>query len=434
MVHTFELSKMISKDMFEEIQQQLSWDFYKNGFFLTMKYADYGFSAIRLYRFKNKKSTKAEQIQNVQDEEYLYIYMIAITVNVGMMFGKNGYFSNDILSFTPDFINAIYSKIYGFLPCIECGEKYRSSNYRLWQEINAFKLRRIDFAFDLKTNAKEYMALINSGYSIRRNTYERTYFDNDTALLEEQKDDEPNIDDIEECMSNIDDKYKSDVDYIYYKGKSLNINVYNKAEQLWRENQAVGNIDDYDFLRIEVQVKKGKLNSIVNKFGLKGRELQYLATPQIEEYVLNSYVKALTGTGLYVTQEQAFQIIDESHYRNNKKQKLKATIKAITDKHGIAKVLEEIENGTITDLGKLPTVQNYLREIQNMGINPVTISTEMTVPKLKAKAVSDNSVVTTLTALPSLLDILKVYRGQLTDEQQNGAVYTDEDFKQIDKL
>ena len=29
-----------------------------------------------------------------------------------------------------------------------------------------------------------------------------------------------------------DNKYKSDVDYIYYKGKSLNINVYNKAEQL----------------------------------------------------------------------------------------------------------------------------------------------------------------------------------------------------------
>lgn len=48
MVHTFELSKMISKAMFEEIQQQLSWDFYKKGIFLTMKYADYGFSAIRL--------------------------------------------------------------------------------------------------------------------------------------------------------------------------------------------------------------------------------------------------------------------------------------------------------------------------------------------------------------------------------------------------
>ena len=48
MIHTFELSKMISKAIFEEIQQQLSWDFYRKVIFLTMKYADYGFSAIRL--------------------------------------------------------------------------------------------------------------------------------------------------------------------------------------------------------------------------------------------------------------------------------------------------------------------------------------------------------------------------------------------------
>ena len=47
--------------------------------------------------------------------------MIAITINIGMMFGNNGYSSNDILSFTPDFVKAIYSKIYGFFPCIEQG-------------------------------------------------------------------------------------------------------------------------------------------------------------------------------------------------------------------------------------------------------------------------------------------------------------------------
>ena len=220
---------------------------------------------------------------------------------------------------------------------------------------------------------------------------------------------------------------------MYYKGASLNINVYNKAEQLRREKQTVDNIDDYDFLRIEVQVKRNKLNAIVSKFGLKGRELQYLATPQIEEYVLNSYVKALTGTGLYVTQEQAFQMIDDSHFNNDKKQRLKATIKAITDKHGIAKVLEQIENGTITDLGKLPTVKNYLRDIQNMGINPVTISARMYIHKTKGKSVTEGKTIK-ITALPNLLDVLKAYQEQLANEQQNGAVYTDKDFEQIDKL
>lgn len=434
MIHTFELSKMISKAMFEEIQQQLSWDFYKKGVFLTMKYADYGFSAIRLYRFKDKKYKELQQIRSIQDEEYMYMYMIAITINIGLMFGKNGYYANDILPFTPDFVKTIYSKIYGFLPCMERGAEYRTSNYSLWHDLNAFKLRRIDFTFDLKTYADQYMTLINRGYSVRGKTYERTYFDNDTVLLEEQADDEPNVADIEECVSDIDNQYKSDVDYIYYKGKSLNINVYNKAGQLRREQQPVENIDDYDYLRVEVQVKKNKLNAIVSKFGLKGRELQYIATPQVEEYVLNSYVKALTGTGLYVTQQQAFQIIDDSDYTTSKKQRLKATVKAITDKHGIAKVLEQIESGKITELGKLPTVKTYLREIQDMGINPVTISARMNVPKTQATAVYAGNNIIKLTALPNLLDILKAYKRQIENDQQQGMTYTEEDFAVIDKL
>ena len=434
MVHTFELSKMISKDMFEKIRQQLSWDFYKKGFFLTMKYADYGFSAVRLYRFKDKKYKELQQIKNIQNEEYMYMYMITITINIGLMFGKNGYYASDILSFTPDFVKAIYSKIYGFLPCMQQGEEYRISNYRLWQDINAFKLRRIDFSFDLKNYSDQYMTLINRGYSVRGKTYKRTYFDNDTVLLEEQADDEPDVSDIEKCLSDIDNQYKSDVDYVYYKGKSLNINVYNKAEQLRREQQPVENIDDYDYLRVEVQVKKNKLNAIVSKFGLKGRELQYLATPQVEEYVLSSYVKALTGTGLYVTQQQAFQIIDGSNYTTSKKQRLKATVKAITDKHGIAKVLEQIKSGKITDLGKLSTVRTYLKEIQEMGINPVTISARMNVPKAQATSVDGSNNTIMLTAIPNLLDILKAYEKQIENDQQHGMTYTEEDFTVIDKL
>lgn len=375
-----------------------------------------------------------QQIKNIQDKEYMYMYMIAITINIGLMFGKNGYYANDILTFTPGFEKAIYSKIYDFLPSMERGAEYRTSNYSLWHDLNAFKLRRIDFTFDLKIYADQYMTLINRGYSVRGKTYERTYFDNDTVLLEEQADDEPNVADIEECVSDIDNQYKSDVDYIYYKGKSLNINVYNKAEQLRREQQPVENIDDYDYLRVEVQVKKNKLNAIVSKFGLKGRELQYLATPQVEEYVLNSYVKALTGTGLYVTQQQAFQIIDDSDYTTSKKQRLKATVKAITDKHGIAKVLEQIESGKITELGKLPTVKTYPREIQDMGINPVTISARMNVPKTQATAVYAGNNIIKLTALPNLLDILKAYKRQIENDQQQGMTYTEEDFAVIDKL
>ncbi len=46
-------------------------------------------------------------------------------------------------------------------------------------------------------------------------------------------------------------------------------------------------------------------------------------------------------------------IIDNSGYTKSKKVRLKKVIEAVAKKHGIAKVLEQIEKGTITDLGTL---------------------------------------------------------------------------------
>ena len=61
-----------------------------------------------------------------------------------------------------------------------------------------------------------------------------------------------------------------DLSYIYYKGKSLNINIYHKKTELEKRKLARNPDIDYDFLRIEVQVKKAKLNTLVKKFGLIG--------------------------------------------------------------------------------------------------------------------------------------------------------------------
>ena len=98
MIHTFELSKMITSDMFENVRQQLSWDYYKKGFFLTMKYADYGFSAIRLYKFRNDRYEEEKLRYKSQSNEYMYLYMLTITVNVGLMFGKNSYYAKRFYS------------------------------------------------------------------------------------------------------------------------------------------------------------------------------------------------------------------------------------------------------------------------------------------------------------------------------------------------
>ena len=69
-----------------------------------------------------------------------------------------------------------------------------------------------------------------------------------------------------------------------------------------------------------------------------------------------------------------------------------------------------------------------------MGINPVTISARMNIPKTLATAVDDSSNAIKLTALPNLLDILKAYKEQIENDQKNGMTYTEEDLARIDKI
>ena len=164
-----------------------------------------------------------------------------------------------------------------------------------------------------------------------------------------------------------------------------------------------------------------------------GRELQYLVTPEVERYVLEYYVNRLTGKGLYVTYDRAMNIIDNSGYIKNKKERLKKVIEAVAKKHGIAKVLEQVENGKIADLGKLKTVKRYLKEIEKLGINPVTISARMNVQKQTLKNQSGGKDLSEK-ILFNLVDILSAYDDQMEDYQKHGVPVSDEDIEKIMKL
>lgn len=355
MIHTFELTKMISKDSYEEIISFLHMRWFK-GCFVTKAYAEKGFPCIRLYKIINKMY----KAQN--DNALMYLYMIALSINTANMFGGKGdpHLSQSILSFTSDYVRAIYRKIFELIPFLEvhpewcfdtCWDEAEQRNIvdnenwinqkkrldRKWFEWNSFKANRIDFAFDLKYMHQQYLTLINRGYSLREKVYKRSYFE-DTDIQEESFDDEPDIPDSEEILEMLadeekdvmnneeisDSKYHSDVNYVYYKGKGANINIYHKATEIQKEKLSFNPNEDYDFLRIEVQVKKSKLNSLVTKFKLNkgelnGRELQYLISPEIEHDILDYYVNRLTGKGSYVTYDRAMKIIDESKYTKSKK-------------------------------------------------------------------------------------------------------------------
>ena len=81
MVHTFELSKMISRDTFDEIIRSLKLRNYRYYFFTTA-YSDKGFAAIRLYKFKRKEIKTEVQ----EDSDSTHYYMISLSINTANMF------------------------------------------------------------------------------------------------------------------------------------------------------------------------------------------------------------------------------------------------------------------------------------------------------------------------------------------------------------
>lgn len=366
-IHTVELTRIISKEQYEQIANSLHMAWYGNKkLYISTQYASLGFPVIRLYKIK----------KTYKNESYHHIfYMIAITVNIQTMLDCDPNKSISLELFVDIIYKSIYSEIFKLMPCLEfkkrlsfeemseLAKKDINAFYeeeRQWSVVNGFKVSRIDFSFDFWYMPKEYLALLNKGYCLRKNAYEHICYNNEN-MLNDILDDEPDIPDIEEETQNI---MFANPNNIYYKCKSLNVNIYHKATEL-KDSYPNVYIDDkeYNFLRIEIQAKKNKLNAIVRKFGLESRQLHCLAIPEVWNYLLESYMKMLAGTGHYVTYNRAMDIINRSSYTERKKKRLKDVIKAVSKKHGIAKLLEQVEQGKVTDLGKLDTVKQYLRDI-----------------------------------------------------------------------
>ena len=242
MVHTLELSREISEDTFELLLKSLKANKHNGYAWFTTAYTEQGISMICLHKFKPKR--KDNQGKWVTLESEPYHYMIILGINTGVMFGGDGYLSNNVLTFTSDFAYAIYDKILEILPQLEIYPEYRVKGYELYwntgrkpsilddyYRLNAFKLRRIDYALDISLSAEQYIQLLQWGKGINRKSFKRMDFDkskslnvveltdvnvDDTDIID---DDEPDFDDIEELMQD----FKSDTRYIYYKSKSTSI-------------------------------------------------------------------------------------------------------------------------------------------------------------------------------------------------------------------
>lgn len=84
---------------------------------VTSAYKDKGFPLICLYKFQRQEIK--EKVK--EDSDLTHHYMVTLSINTAYMFGGNGdpHLSQSILNFTPDYIRAIYRKIFELIPFME---------------------------------------------------------------------------------------------------------------------------------------------------------------------------------------------------------------------------------------------------------------------------------------------------------------------------
>ena len=337
MILAFEMTSEISETIYNGIRSVLQDTYFvndHNGFLSTKKLKGTGFP--RIYISKKEKQWKKSKIVSVNTkakQEPEYQYWVAILVDVTKFDLPPNESSESIY-------DCIISKLCEKFPCIK--------------DISSFNAYRIVYGFELGFMAKEYFVLLKRGYAFREDipiqayryaTSRNAYVPDVEAKTEENK----------------------DGNHIIAKSKSANIEIKLEDEKL----------------RFTFSIEKSKIQALKSVLKFSNRDIKNFLKPEAEEKAVLSYIQSFTGKGIYVTNTFAKSVIDASHNTAEKKEKLKELIDEITKKHGITKVLEQVRKDKLTSLGNIPTVTQHLRDIQSIGINPVTISARARVRQKK---------------------------------------------------
>lgn len=150
----------------------------------------------------------------------------------------------------------------------------------------------------------------------------------------------------------------------YLFNDSVSINFYNKEHE--RLSQNFNKDGAKDLLRLEVQCKKPKTNTIKCKNGFESRQLEHYLSNEISYYQLEYYYNKTIGAGDYYKLSEAIRIVQESNYTFKTKEKLIEVLRAVSRHRRIWKAREESKYNS-------SCFNRYLKQIRALGVNPVTI-------------------------------------------------------------
>lgn len=150
----------------------------------------------------------------------------------------------------------------------------------------------------------------------------------------------------------------------YLFNDSVAINFYNKENE--RLSQNFNKDGAKDLLRLEIQCKKPKTNTIKSKNGFDSRHLEHYLSQEISYHQLEYYYNKTIGAGDYYKLSEAIRIVQESNYTFKTKEKLIEVLRAVSRHRSIWKAREESKYNS-------SCFNRYLKQIRALGVNPVTI-------------------------------------------------------------
>lgn len=150
----------------------------------------------------------------------------------------------------------------------------------------------------------------------------------------------------------------------YLFNDSVAINFYNKENE--RLSQNFNKDGAKELLRLEVQCKKPKTNTIKTKNEFDSRHLGHYLSQEISYQQLEYYYKKTIGDGDYYKLSEAIKIVQDSNYTSKTKDKLTEVLRAVSKHRSIWRTREESKYNK-------NCFNRYLKRIRELGINPVTI-------------------------------------------------------------
>lgn len=167
---------------------------------------------------------------------------------------------------------------------------------------------------------------------------------------------------------------KSNKYSLYLENNSVTINCYWKYKELCEDFIDCPSLENSRFLiRFEVQCKYSKIYSmskiIRNKSGAFN-VINEMLSVDVSSDIIKKYFNRIIQKGDYYTLERARNIVEFQHFKFKKEKRLIDTLNQINECRGISKAKDGLQDGKLEDF------RRTLRELAEIGVNPVTIPKE----------------------------------------------------------